>query len=59
MKRTEGADWLMWKINVDMPLALTEIDLVINGTLHAYSTKSFHQTCYNNMVSICRLVRIK
>lgn len=24
----------------------TEIDLVINGTLHAYSTKSFHQTSY-------------
>lgn len=32
-------DWLMWKINVDMPLALTEIDLVIKGILHAYSTK--------------------
>lgn len=43
MKRTEGPDWLMWKINVDMPLALTEIDLIINGILHAYSTKSFHQ----------------
>ena len=24
----------------------TEIDLVINGTLHTYSTKSFHQTSY-------------